>query len=342
MSNKCVNIVVLLILFFWGVSPGLAVSAEPSNAELEFMVDSAREELEAQGEAVKDLREKYEAILKRKKEIQRFIDEENRKNALPVAKKLKKQALDSPGVSIETPKNILETDKNEAVERNRAQERAIAQLEKNSQCRLLPKKTKALKKKIKCPVKQELTKKTREEMKREEPEELARKKEEADRQALDMKRPKELEALKRKKAAQALEEEKIKKLAEQESARQAQEELKRKKLEELERQKLAAAKQKEQALLDKKLEQERLQSEEKENSLIAERERQLKLLLEANNKSKHDKYVSGLKALEERQNNLLKQSKNFELELNQEEESLKLAEKEWAEAFQRLWEKLSE
>ncbi len=313
---------VLLILFFGGVNPGMAVSAEPSNAELEFMVDSAREELEAQGETVKELREKYEAILKRKKEIQSFLDGEKRGNVL------------------KTPKNILGTGKDKIVERNKAQEQAIAQLEKNSQCR--PKKTKRLPEKIKCPVKQKLTKKPREEMKQEAPEELAKKKEEADWQALDMKRQKELEALERKKAAQALEKEKIERLAEQESARQAQEELKREKLGELERQKSAEAKEKEQALLDKRLEQERLQSEKKENLLIAERELQLKLLLEENNKAKHDKYVSGLKALEERQNNLLKASRNLELELNQEEESLKLAEKKWAEAFQKLWGKLSE
>lgn len=310
MSVKRSAIAVLLILFFGGANPVLTVSAEPSNAELEFMVENAREELAAQGEAIKKLRQKYEAILEKKKEIQSFLDEQNTEN-------------------------ILKTGKDDAALRNRAQEQAIVQLEKNSQCRLLPKKTKGLKNKIKCPVKQGLTKKTREEIKQEEPEESARKKEEADWQALDMKRQKELQALERKKAAQVLEEEKIKKLEEQ------KQELSRKK-EELKRQKLAEAKQKEQARLDKKLEQERLQSEEKENSLIADRERQLKRLLEANNKAKHDKYVSSLKALEERQNNLLKASKNFELELNQEEESLNLAEKKWAEAFQKLWGRLPE
>jgi hypothetical protein len=78
MNKKQVLAIFFLALVFITAVSARFVLAERSNPELEFLIASARKEINKQEALVNSLRKRYEAILGRKRALQQFLDEENR------------------------------------------------------------------------------------------------------------------------------------------------------------------------------------------------------------------------------------------------------------------------
>jgi hypothetical protein len=78
MNKKQILAILFLSLVLAATVLVRPVLAEPTNPELEFLIVSARREINKQGAVVHSLRKRYENILKHKKALQQFIDEENK------------------------------------------------------------------------------------------------------------------------------------------------------------------------------------------------------------------------------------------------------------------------
>jgi hypothetical protein len=337
MKRKRAWVIIFFILIFFAASLGKPVFAERANPELEFFIDNARKEISKQEAIVRTLRKRYEDILKRKKALQQFIDEENKRidefklsKNKPSAKPVKtapvcgkRQDIRITGkVSKESP--VLREEKKlreqETARRNAVQNEILRQQEKEeNRLKQLPQKQKPGK-----PV--EAKKKIGTEAKKKEQSELEKRNNEAARVAAQ-KKAKETE-LKIKKQEQ------VEFLAEQKAK-----EKKAKEIIDKQRQAALVKKQeKEKELLSKKLEKERLLAEEKEQRQMRERECQMKLLLEADKNAKHERYVSQLGQLLNRQNCLLEESRKLESQIRAEEENLKVLERTREELIRKILE----
>jgi len=84
MNRRNNPVILFLLLAFTAASLGKPVFAQPAPAgrtdpELEFLIQNARENIKTQEAIINSLRKRYKGLLKRKKELQKFIDEENKK-----------------------------------------------------------------------------------------------------------------------------------------------------------------------------------------------------------------------------------------------------------------------
>jgi hypothetical protein len=307
MKRKQSYVIIFSILFFFAASFGKPVFAERANPELEFLIENARKDINKQEAIVHSLRKRYEDILKRKKALQQFIDQENKKiEELKLSKnKLSAKPIKTAPVSGKRQKTAR---------RNELLDEILRQQEKKET-------------RIKtAPEKQKPGKKLEIKAKKQEPKELEKKEKEAARIAAE-KKAKETE-LKIKKL------ERVESSSEQKAKEQKAQEFLNKK-----RQAEQAKKQeKERELLSKKLEKERLLAEEKEQRQMRERECQMRLLLEADKNAKHERYVAQLGQLLNRQNSLLEESRKLESMIRAEEENLKVLEKTREELIRKILE----
>jgi len=84
MIRKNILVILFLFLALTASSSGQPVFAGPAlaeqtNPEIELLIQDVRENIKKQEAIINSLRKRYESLVKRKKELQRFIDEENKK-----------------------------------------------------------------------------------------------------------------------------------------------------------------------------------------------------------------------------------------------------------------------
>jgi hypothetical protein len=317
MNRKQASVIIFSILVFFAASLVKPVFAEQANPELEFFIENARKEISKQEAIIRTLRRRYEDILRRKKELQQFIDEENRKIEEFKLSKNKPSAQPVKTAPVPQKRPGIRIPGQGTARRNAVQDEILRQQEKNAPVVLKPGIEK--RKPGKVP---EAKKKIETEVKKKEQAELEKKNKDAERVAAQRK-AKETE-LKIKKQEQ------VEFLAEQ----KAKEEIINK-----QRQAALVKKQeKEKELLSRKLEKDRLLAEEKEQRQMRERECQMKLLLEADKNAKHERYVSQLGQLLNRQNSLLEESRKLESQIQQEEENLKVLERTREELIRKILE----
>ncbi|MCX5708725.1 MAG: hypothetical protein NTY14_07160 [Candidatus Omnitrophica bacterium] len=152
MKKKQTAVIIFSILVFFAASLGKPVFAERANPELEFLIDNARKEINKQEAIVQTLRRRYEDILKRKKALQQFIDEENKKieelkllRSKAVVKSIKSAPVFQKRQGIQVPKKASEESrvlreekkirkqKQEIARRNAVQDEILRQQEKEKQ-----------------------------------------------------------------------------------------------------------------------------------------------------------------------------------------------------------------
>jgi hypothetical protein len=323
MNRKQAAVIIFFILVFFAVSLVKPVFAERPNPELEFLIDNARQEISKQEAIIRKLRRRYEDILKRKKELQQFIDEENKKieelklsKNKPSAKPVK--TAPAPGkrqdlritkeASKESP--LLREGKKcreqEIARRNAVQDEILRRQEKNAPAVLKPGIEKQKPGKV-----PEAKNKIEIETKKKEQAELEKKKNEAARVSAQKKSRETELKIKKQEQAEFL------------AGQKAKEEI-------IDKQRQAAQ--------VKKQEKEKLLAEEKEQRQMRERECQMRLLLEADKNARHERYVSQLGQLLNRQNSLLEESRKLEAQIREEEENLKVLERTREELIRKLLE----
>ena len=141
MNRRNILVILFLLLAFTAASLGKPVFAQPAPAgrtdpELEFLIQNARENIKKQEAIINSLRKRYESLIKRKKELQRFIAEENKKlrnaeflKSSPERKALKGPEKDQERIRVSREeKEVLRREK-EIAKRMRIQAAALSQEE---------------------------------------------------------------------------------------------------------------------------------------------------------------------------------------------------------------------
>jgi hypothetical protein len=308
MNSKKILIFLSLISVLTAASFAQAALPAQSDSEIELSIQAARDNIDKQEAIVKSLRKRYENILKFKKQLQEFLDRENKrlKDAVELVKAKPQVKTASPQVS--SPKREIYRPKEKAPEKARV----------------------TLRDKELQPGEQKLDERKAELERALEEQEKAR--------AIVLKGREES----RKKELQAQESERNKALEEkkrlEEKIKQQDLDLQRSK-KMLEQELLAKKRQDEKDALNKKMEKQRILAQQEEQRLKSENECQKRLLLEAEKKAKHEKYVCQLEKLLNRQNYLMAETRQLENQIQTEEESLKILEKTRQDLIDKLLEK---
>ncbi len=347
MNIRRILIVLSSVLIF--SNPGFAQPVLPgqTNSEFEALIQTARDNINKQEAVVRSLRKRYENILKRKKQLQEFIDQTNQqikeaelqksrplvKTAKPMTGSLKPEISRVSEKASEKKRLLGEEKERRAQEqktkkRNAVLEQVLRDREKAMAGALKAREEKAKKEFGDLQSRQLAEQKSRSLQRR-----ISAKETEL---AIKEKNKKELQAQESARKAQ-------------ESARQAQEEkdrlkaqIKKQELEirrnsaMIKQEALAKKKEQEKEALSRKIEKQKLLAEKEKQRILSENECQKLLLLEAEKKAKHEKYVSQLEKLLNRQNCLMAETRQLEMQIQREEENLKVLEKTRQDLIDKL------
>lgn len=319
MNIKKILIVSSLVLAFSGISFAQPALTGQTNSEFEVLIKTARDNINKQEAVVRSLRKRYENILKRKKQLQEFIDQTNQqiKDAeLAKSKPLVKTA--QPMISAAKPE-ISRVSEKASGKRNAVLEQVLRDQEKAMAVALKAQEEKGKKASVDLQSRQKTEQKSRSLQRQ-----IAAKETEL---AIKEKKKKELQAQESNRKAQ----ESARKVQEEKESLKAQikkqeEEIRRNNAM-IKQEALAKKKEQEKEALSRKIEKQRLLDESEKQRILSENECQRVLLLEAEKKAKHEKYVSQLEKLLSRQNCLMAETRQLEGQIQKEEENLKILEK---------------